>query len=86
MSCGILLISVKPGSELEVYENLLKLKMISEVLPVLGTVDFVVQIVADGPDDIAKIIINNIRTIKGVISTRTFIVDEFMVELETLYT
>lgn len=85
MTKAILLIVVEPSLELEVFERLLKLKEAGEVTPVLGTVDFIVRLEADDHDDIAKIVLKKIRTIKGVSSTKTFIEDEFMKQLESLY-
>lgn len=80
-----MLIVVEPSLELEVYERLLKLKEAREVTPVLGTVDFILRVEGEDHDDIAKFVIKKIRTIKGVSSTKTFIEDEFMKQLEGLY-
>ena len=85
MTKGILLIIVEPSQELEVFEQLLKLKEALEVTPVLGTVDFIVRVEGEDHDEIAKIVIKKIRIIKGVSSTKTFIEDEFMKQLESLY-
>lgn len=85
MTKGILLIVVEPSLELEVFEQLLKLEDLIEVTPVLGTVDFIVRIEGEDHDEIAKIVIKEVRAIKGVSSTKTFIEDEFMKQLEPLY-
>ena len=85
MTRGILLIIVEPSQELEVFEHLLKLEEAYEVTPVLGTVDFIVRIEGEDHDDIAKTVIKKVRIIKGVSSTKTFIEDEFMKQLESLY-
>ena len=79
------MIIVEPSQELEVFEHLLKLEEAYEVTPVLGTVDFIVRIEGEDHDDIAKTVIKKVRIIKGVSSTKTFIEDEFMKQLESLY-
>jgi DNA-binding Lrp family transcriptional regulator len=78
MACGFVLISVEPQKELEVYGELLKLKMIVEVCPVLGSIDFIAKVKADDLNQIATLVIKHIRGIPGVTSTKTFVEDEFM--------
>lgn len=75
---GFVLIVIEPSFELEVYEKLLEIDEIVEVMPTLGSVDFVVETEAENHDDIADVVLNKIRIIKGVASTKTFIEDEFM--------
>ena len=85
MTKAIILIVVEPSLELEIYEKLLKLKEAFEVTPVLGTVDFIVKVKGSDHNEIATIVIKKIRALKGVTSTKTFIEDEFLKELEGLY-
>ena len=85
MTKGIVLIAVEPSRELEVYENLLKMEETLEVTPVLGTVDFIVRIEGKDHDEIATTVIKKLRALSGVNSTKTFIEDEFMLQLASLY-
>ena len=80
-----MLIVVEPSLELEIFEKLLKLKEVFEVTPVLGTVDFIVKVEGKDHNEIASVVIKKIRGLKGVSSTKTFIEDEFLKELEGLY-
>jgi DNA-binding Lrp family transcriptional regulator len=84
MACGYVLVEVAPTSELEVYGALLKLKMITEVCPVLGPVDFILKVHADDLNEIAMLVIKHIRTIPGVTSTKTFVEDEFLKHLSKM--
>ncbi len=85
MTKGIVLVVVEPSLELEIYEKLLKLKEVMEVTPVLGTVDFIARVEGVDHNEVAAIVIKKIRALKGVTSTKTFIEDEFLKELEGLY-
>ena len=85
MTKAIVLIVVEPSLELEIFEKLLKLKEAFEVTPVLGTVDFIVKVEGADHNEIASVVIKKIRALKGVSSTKTFIEDEFLKELEGLY-
>ena len=85
MTKGIVLIVVEPSMELEIYEKLMKIKEVIEVTPVLGTVDFIVRVEGKDHNAIATIVIKKIRGLKGVSSTKTFVEDEFLKELEGLY-
>ena len=85
MTRGIVLVVVEPSVELEVYEKLLKMEEVIEVTPVLGSVDFVVRGEGSDHNEVAGVVIKKIRGLKGVTSTKTFIEDEFLKELEGLY-
>jgi len=84
MACGYILIAVEPTAELEVYGELLKLKEITEVCPVLGAVDFIAKVKMDTYDDIATLVIRRIRIIPGVTSTKTFVEDEFLKHMQAM--
>ena len=85
MTRGIVLVVVEPSVELEVYEKLLKMKEVLQVTPVLGSVDFVVRVEGEDHNEVAGVVIKKIRGLDGVTSTKTFIEDEFLKELEGLY-
>jgi len=72
MSIGFVLIRAEPGKEREVYERLLKLKSIVELNPLFGEYDFMAKLVADDFQVLGEIIVDDIRTIPGVIETKTY--------------
>jgi DNA-binding Lrp family transcriptional regulator len=82
MAHGYVLISVEPKKELEVYGALLKMAMAIDVCPVLGSVDFIVKVKAPDVNRIATLVIDDIRAIPGVTSTKTFVEDEFLRHLQ----
>ena len=81
---GYVLISVKPGKEMEAYRGFKKVSGIKESVPLLGDIDFILVIEAKEQNDIAKIVIKKIRSIPGVVSTKTLVEDEFLKQFEEL--
>ncbi|AAT43099.1 Lrp/AsnC ligand binding domain-containing protein [Picrophilus oshimae] len=69
MDTAFILISIIPGKEYEVYQKISSLNGITEVHPLLGEYDMIAKLTVNG--DIGKYIIDNIRTIAGVIDTKT---------------
>jgi len=84
MARGFVLITVKPGKEMEAYRGFSSAKGVVEANPLLGDIDFLLIIEEKDPNDIAKIVIKNIRTIPGVVSSKTLIQDEFLKQFEDL--
>ena len=70
MIAYILLIT-KPLSEHEVYYALYKAEEISEVYPLYGEYDIICKIEAEDKDEIGKIIVEKIKSIDGVLCTKT---------------
>ena len=81
---GFVLISISPGKELDAYGRLKRAKGVIEATPLLGDIDFIVEVEANEPNDIARIVIKHIRSIPGVVSTKTLIEDEFLRQFEDL--
>ncbi|MCK5024407.1 MAG: Lrp/AsnC ligand binding domain-containing protein [Thermoplasmata archaeon] len=81
---GFVLISVEPGKEMEAYRGFSNANGIVEATPLLGDIDFLLIIEAKEPNDIARIVIKQIRPIKGVVSTKTLVEDEFLKHFEGL--
>ena len=81
---GFVLITVEPGREMEAYRGFSKAKGVVEATPLLGDIDFLLVIEAKEPNDIAKIVIKQIRIIPGVVSSKTLIEDEFLRHFEDL--
>ena len=81
---GFVLVSVEPGREMEAYRGFNSAKDIVEATPLLGDIDFLLVIEAKEPNDIARIVIKQIRTIPGIMSSKTLIEDEFLKHFEDL--
>jgi DNA-binding Lrp family transcriptional regulator len=85
MAKGFVLVNIEPGKELEALRGFKKVKGVKEVTPLLGDIDFLLLVEADNPNDIASIVINKIRRVIGVVSTKTLMEDEFLKHFEDLY-
>ena len=71
MAIGFVLIKAAPAHEHEVYIKLLELPEILELYPLFGEYDLLAFIKAEDFEKIGDIIINKIRSIEGVIDTKT---------------
>lgn len=84
MARGFVLISVEPGKEMEAFRGFKRIKGVTEATPLLGDIDFLLMIDADSTNDIALIVINHVRRVVGVVSTKTLVEDEFLKHFEDL--
>lgn len=71
MSIAFVLVSTVPGKEIEVYNKISGIKYVVEVHPLFGEYDLIVKIDASDFSELGKIVIEKIRTIEGVIDTKT---------------
>ena len=71
MAIGFVLITVAPVRENYVYNELSKEPEIIELQPLLGKYDIIAKIEAKYYETLGSIIINKIRSISGVVSTKT---------------
>lgn len=71
MSIAFVLVSTVPGKEHEVYNKISKVKYVVEIHPLFGEYDLIVKIDAKDYSELGKTVIENIRTIEGVIDTKT---------------
>ncbi|WMT51499.1 MAG: Lrp/AsnC ligand binding domain-containing protein [Ferroplasma sp.] len=71
MSVAFVLIRVLPGKEHEIYDKVSKLKYVTEVHPLLGEYDLILKIDTDEMTEIGKLVIQDIRSINGVVETKT---------------
>ena len=71
MSIGFILIKAAPAREHEVYTRLLKMSQIIELEPLFGEYDLIAKIEAANFEKLGKIVTNKIRSIEGVIDTKT---------------
>jgi DNA-binding Lrp family transcriptional regulator len=73
MAIGFALLSISPLHEKTVYEKLRQIPEIIEVHPLFGEFDILVKIEAHDIDSIGSIVINKIRSVQGVVDTKTLI-------------
>jgi len=71
MAIGFVLVSTAPAHEHEVYNKLMDVSEIVELHPLFGEYDLIAKIEAQDFDSLGKIVINKIRSIDGVIDTKT---------------
>jgi len=71
MPIGFILIKAAPALEHEVYINISKAPQIIELHPLFGEYDLIAKIEAETFEKLGEIVIDKIRSIKGVIDTKT---------------
>lgn len=74
MAMAYVLINAEAGREHEVHKLLLKVPEISELMPLFGEYDLIAKINASDGDTLGSAILTHIRTIPGVLQTRTLTV------------
>ena len=73
MAIGFALLSISPLHEKSVYETLGNISEIVEVHPLFGEFDILVKIECNDIDSIGDVVINKVRSTKGVMDTKTLI-------------
>ena len=73
MAIGFALLSISPLNEKEVYEQLGNIREIKEIHPLFGEFDILVKMECSDIDSIGGVVINKIRSLKGVVDTKTLI-------------
>jgi DNA-binding Lrp family transcriptional regulator len=71
LAVGFVLISAAPAREHDVYNELLKVAEIVELHPLFGEYDLIAKLEAPDFDTLGHVIVNKIRTIAGVVDTKT---------------
>jgi DNA-binding Lrp family transcriptional regulator len=71
MAVGFVLISTAPQKEHDVYNTLLKVSEIVELHPLFGEYDLIAKLEAADFDTLGHVIVNKIRSIDGVVDTKT---------------
>jgi len=71
MAVGFVLISTAPAKEHDVYSELSKVKEIVELHPLFGEYDLIAKVEADDFNRLGQIVVDKIRSIPGVIDTKT---------------
>ena len=68
---AFVLVSTVPGKEHEVYNRISKLEYVVEIHPLFGEYDLSGKIDAKDFSELGKVVVEKIRTIEGVIDTKT---------------
>tara|TARA_B100000900_G_scaffold416263_1_gene450710 strand:- start:4015 stop:4275 length:261 start_codon:yes stop_codon:yes gene_type:complete len=71
MSVGYVLVNVEPGSEVEVFKSASSLSFVTDANLLFGDHDIIVKLEADNMGDIARLVVESIRAIPGVLNTKT---------------
>ena len=71
MAIGFVLIKVMPRMERSVYEKLVKLSEVEELYPLFGEYDLIAKINVKDFEELSDVVVNKIRSIDGVIETKT---------------
>ena len=71
MAIGFVLVSTAPAKEHEVYNNLLNVEEVVELHPLFGEYDIIAKIEAEDFNSLGQIVVDKIRSIPGVIDTKT---------------
>jgi len=73
MAIGFALLSISPLCEKTVYESLKNVPEITEIHPLFGEYDILVKIECEDIDAIGEIVIKKVRSLKGIVDTKTLI-------------
>ncbi|RLF26890.1 MAG: Lrp/AsnC family transcriptional regulator [Thermoplasmata archaeon] len=73
MAVGFALLSISPLYEKAVYEKLRTIPEVVEIHPLFGEYDILLKIECPDIDSIGSVVINKIRSTKGVMDTKTLI-------------
>ncbi|AAB89844.1 MULTISPECIES: Lrp/AsnC ligand binding domain-containing protein [Archaeoglobus] len=71
MALGFVLIKVSPGKERKVYDALAALDEVEELYPLFGEYDLIAKVVVRSFEELSDVVVNKIRSIDGVIETKT---------------
>jgi len=70
---GFALLSISPLHEKEVFDTLKRIPEIIEVHPLFGEYDILIKISCNDIDEIGSVVIKKIRSLQGVVDTKTLI-------------
>jgi DNA-binding Lrp family transcriptional regulator len=71
MAIGFVLINVAPAHENDVFKKISKIPEITELHPLFGEYDLIAKIVTKDYEALGDIVVNKIRSITGVLDTKT---------------
>ena len=73
MAIGFALLSISPLHEKTVFDKLNAIPEITEIHPLFGEYDILVKMECSDIDSIGNVVINKIRSIQGVMDSKTLI-------------
>ena len=73
MAVGFVLITTEPGKEISVREKVADIACVKGIWVVFGSFDCFVKVEADEESDLTEAIVQGIRSVPGIIATRTLI-------------
>jgi DNA-binding Lrp family transcriptional regulator len=71
MTIGFVLINVSPGTEKKVFDTMIKWDEIQELYPLFGDYDLIAKVQTNDYEGLSDVVVNKIRTLKGVTETKT---------------
>ena len=71
MAIGYVLINVQPGTEQQVYNDVKSLPYVTDATVLFGDHDLIVKLEATDLATIAKAVVQHIRSVQGVVNTKT---------------
>ena len=71
MAIGYVLINTAPAKEHDVFSEMLKIKEVIELHPLFGEYDLIAKIESEDFNTLGGVVVDDIRTIPGVIDTTT---------------
>jgi len=78
MAVGFVLINVVPTSESDVYRKLSETEEVFELHSLFGEYDLIAKIQTESFEDLADVIKNKIRSIEGIVDTKTLTGTKFL--------
>ncbi|MAS17017.1 MAG: AsnC family transcriptional regulator [Euryarchaeota archaeon] len=73
MAVGFVLITTEPGKEVSVREKVAEIDCVKGIWVVFGNFDCFVKVEADEESDLTEAIVKGIRSVPGIVETRTLI-------------
>ena len=73
MAVGFVLIATEPGQEIRVREKVAEIDCVKGIWVVFGNFDCFVKVEADDDSELTEAIVKGIRSVEGIVDTRTLI-------------
>ena len=72
MTTGFVFINTGPKANRHVYDELSKIKQITDLCPLLGDYDMLAKVQSEDFETMRRIVAEKIRPIEGVVGTKTY--------------
>ena len=73
MAVGFVLITTEPGKEISVRERVAEIECVTGIWVVFGNFDCFVKVEADDDSELTEAIVKGIRSVPGIVDTRTLV-------------